>query len=83
MNKKSKCKYIWSVSLLTFVFVSAKIDLGKAFPDPEQYILYIIDIFAFLIMICALIEYRKNYTKHHLKFGKNQADNLAYIGFRR
>ena len=23
------------------------------------------------------------YTKHHLKFGKNQADNLAYIGFRR
>ena len=24
-----------------------------------------------------------NYTKHHLKFGKNQADNLAYIGFRR
>ena len=22
------------------------------------------------------------YTKHHLKFGKNQADNLAYIGFR-
>ena len=25
----------------------------------------------------------KNYTKHHLKFGKNQADNLAYIGFRR
>ena len=38
MNKKSKCKYIWSVSLLTFVFVSAKIDLGKAFPDPEQYI---------------------------------------------
>ena len=24
-----------------------------------------------------------SYTKHHLKFGKNQADNLAYIGFRR
>ena len=23
------------------------------------------------------------YTKHHLKFGKNQADNLEYIGFRR
>ena len=23
------------------------------------------------------------YTKHHLKFGKNQADNLGYIGFRR
>ena len=23
------------------------------------------------------------YTKHHLKFEKNQADNLAYIGFRR
>ena len=23
------------------------------------------------------------YTKHYLKFGKNQADNLAYIGFRR
>ena len=21
------------------------------------------------------------YTKHHLKFGKNQADNLEYIGF--
>ena len=26
---------------------------------------------------------KNNYTKHHLKFGKNQADNLAYIGFRR
>jgi len=23
------------------------------------------------------------YTKHHLKYGKNQADNLEYIGFRR
>ena len=23
------------------------------------------------------------HTNHHLKFGKNQADNLAYIGFRR
>ena len=23
------------------------------------------------------------YTKHHLKFEKNQADNLEYIGFRR
>ena len=23
------------------------------------------------------------YTKHHLKFGKNQADNLEYLGFRR
>ena len=23
------------------------------------------------------------YAKHHLKFWKNQADNLAYIGFRR
>ncbi len=56
----SKYKYIWSISLLTFVFISAKIDLGKGFPDPEQYTLYIIDIFAFLIMICALIEYRKN-----------------------
>lgn len=56
----SKYKYIWSISLLTFVFVSAKINFGKAFPDPEQYILYIVDIFAFLIMICALIEYRKN-----------------------
>ncbi len=60
MDKKSKCKYIWSISLLTFVFISAKIDLGKGFPDPEQYTLYIVDIFAFLIMICALIKYRKN-----------------------
>lgn len=60
MDKKLKYKYIWSVSLLTFVFVSAKIAPGKGFPDPEQYILYIIDIFAFLIMICALIQYRKN-----------------------
>ena len=23
------------------------------------------------------------YTKHHLKFGKNQADNLEYMRFRR
>ena len=23
------------------------------------------------------------YTKHHLKFGKNQADNLGYMRFRR
>ena len=25
----------------------------------------------------------KNHTKHHLKFGKNQADNLEYMRFRR
>lgn len=36
----SKYKYIWSVSLLTFVFVSAKINFGKAFPDPEVHSLY-------------------------------------------
>ena len=24
----------------------------------------------------------RSYTKHHLKFRKNQADNLEYIGFR-
>ncbi len=59
----SKYKYIWSISLLTFVFISAKIDLGKGFPDPEQYTLYIIDISAFLIMICALVKYRKNQHK--------------------
>ena len=29
------------------------------------------------------IDEKEFYTKHHLKFGKNQADNLEYMRFRR
>ena len=37
-----------------------------------------------MLHLCRLTKkYFMTYTKHHLKFGKNQADNLAYIGFRR
>ena len=37
-----------------------------------------------MLHLCRLTKkYSMTYTKHHLKFGKNQADNLEYMGFRR
>ena len=44
--------------------ISGKFSVGDGFPVPQEYCIFNGWI---------------SYTKHHLKFGKNQADNLEYM----